>query len=120
MNIDHPFHFDASGAVAETDDADHLRDLLEQLLLTSPGERLNRPDFGCGLLRQIFEPTSPELAAAVQYTVKASIQRWLGDLIEPHEVVATAEDSVLTVVVRFALRRTGERREETFRAGVPT
>jgi uncharacterized protein len=118
MNIDHPFHFDPLGAVATTTDADHLRDMLEQLLLTGPGERVNRPDFGCGLLRHVFEPTSPELAAAVQYTVMASIQRWLGDLIEPHAVEVVAEDNVLAITVRFAVRRTGERREEQFRSEV--
>lgn len=118
MQIDHPFHFDALGAAATTADDDHLRDLLEQLLLTSPGERVNRPDFGCGLLRQVFEPNGPELAAAVQYTVLASIQRWLGDLIEPQAVEVSADDSTLDVTVRFALRRTGERRQESFRWGV--
>jgi len=119
MNIDHPFHFDQLGAAATTTAADHLRDMLEQLLLTSPGERLNRPDFGSGLLRQVFEPNSPELAAAVQYTVMASIQRWLGELIEPHAVEVVAEDSVLAITVRFAVRRTGERRVEQFRSEVP-
>lgn len=119
MNIDHPFHFDALGAAAITTAGDHLRDMLEQLLLTSPGERVNRPDFGSGLLRQVFEPNSPELAAAVQYTVMASIQRWLGDVIEPHAVEVVAEDSVLAITVRFAVRRTGERREERFRSEVP-
>lgn len=119
MHIDHPFHFDSLGAAATTTGSDHLRDLLEQLLLTSPGERLNRPDFGCALLRQVFEPNSPELAAALQYTVMASMQRWLGDLIEPHAVEVTAEEGVLAVTVRFAVRRTGERREERFRSAVP-
>jgi phage baseplate assembly protein W len=119
MNIDHPFHFDPLGAVAATPDADHLRDLLEQLLLTSPGERLNHPDFGCSLLRQVFEPNSPELAAAVQFTVMASIQRWLGDLIEPQAVEAIAQESVLAVTVRFAVRRTGEQRVEHFQSEVP-
>jgi hypothetical protein len=119
MNIDHPFHFDPLGAVAVTTDADHLRDLLEQLLLTSPGERVNRPDFGCGLLRQVFEPNSPELAAAVQYTVMGAIQRWLGDLIEPHAVEVLSEDNLLAITVRFVVRRTGERREERFRSEVP-
>jgi phage baseplate assembly protein W len=119
MNIDHPFHFDPIGAVATTTEPDHLRDLLEQLLLTSPGERVNRPDFGCGLLRQVFEPNNAELAAAVQYTVMASIQRWLGDLIEPRAVEVQLEDSTLAITVRFAVRRTGEIRDESFRAGVP-
>ncbi len=64
-NIDFPFHFDRHGRTADTTPADHLRDLIEQVLLTSPGERVNRPDFGAGLLRMIFEPTSPEIAAAL-------------------------------------------------------
>lgn len=119
MNIDHPFHFDTLGAVATTTDDDHLRDMLEQLLLTSPGERVNRPDFGCGLLRQVFEPNNAELAAAVQYAVMASIQRWLGDLIETQAVELVSEDATLAVTVRFTVRGTGERREEIFRAGVP-
>lgn len=118
MNIDHPFHFDALGAMATTTDADHLRDLLEQLLLTGPGERVNRPDFGCGLLRQVFEPNNAEIAAAVQFTVMASIQRWLGDLIEPRAVDVLAEDSTLAITVRFVVRRTGEARDEIFRAEV--
>lgn len=120
MNLDHPFHGDALGAVATTTDDDHLRDLLEQLLLTSPGERVNRPDFGCGLLRQVFEPNNPELAAAMQFAVMAAIQRWLGDLIEPQAVEVVSRDSTLEVTVRFAVRRTGERREERFRTGVPS
>lgn len=119
MNLDHPFHFDSLGAVATTTDADHLRDLLEQLLLTSPGERVNRPDFGCGLLRQVFEPNSPELAGALEHTVMASIQRWLGDLIEPHAVEVLAEDSTLAIAVRFAVRSTRELRAEQFRVQVP-
>lgn len=119
MNIDHPFHFDTTGAVATTGDDDHLRDLLEELLLTSPGERVNRPDFGCGLLRQVFEPNSPEVAAALKHMVMASILRWLGDLIEPSDVAATNEDGALLVAVRYTVRRTGERREDMFRAGVP-
>ena len=118
MNIDFPFRFDSLGRTATTDDDDHVRDMIELLLFTAPGERVNRPDFGCGLLRQVFEPNGPELAAAVQYTVLASIQRWLGDLIEPQAVEVSADDSTLAVTVRFALRRTGERRQESFRWGV--
>ncbi|WP_437338767.1 GPW/gp25 family protein [Sorangium sp. So ce296] len=114
MNIDHPFRFDPRGAAATTDDDDHVRDMLEQLLLTSPGERVNRPDFGCGLLRQVFEPNSLELAAGVQFTVQASILRWLGDIIEPQAVEVTADDGALRVTVSYARRRTGERRAETF------
>ena len=71
MNIDFPFHFDGRGRTALTTDDDHIRDMIEQFLFTNPGERVNRPDFGAGLLRLIFAPNSPELAAALKVTIQA-------------------------------------------------
>ena len=84
------------------------RDMIEQLLFTSPGERVNRPDFGCGLLKLVFAPNSPELAQTLQGVVQASIQRWLGDLIELRHLEVTAEDSTLTLVLSYLVRRTNE------------
>ena len=82
MNIDFPLHLDGGGRTATTDDDDHIRDMIEQVLFTNPGERVNRPDFGSGLLQLVFAPNSTELAAALQFTIQAALQRWLGDLIE--------------------------------------
>jgi uncharacterized protein len=45
MNLDFPYHFDARGRTAAIDDAGHIRDMVEQLLFTNPGERVNRPDW---------------------------------------------------------------------------
>ena len=104
MHIDYPFQIERSGATRLTGEADHLRDLLEQLLLTSPGERLNRPDFGCGLLRHTFEPNAPEVAAALQFTVQSAIQRWLGDVLEPRTVTVTSDGAALEVVVAYLPR----------------
>jgi hypothetical protein len=119
MNIDFPFHFDSRGRTAVTDDADHIRDMIEQLLFTSPGERVNRPDFGSGLLRMVFEPNSPELAATLQFTVQAALQRYLGDLIEVRALEVTSQDAALRVLVQYVVRRTGEKRAESFqRSGV--
>ena len=81
MNIDFPLHFDGRGRTAATDDADHIRDMIEQLLFTNPGERVNRPDFGSGLMQLVFAPNSRELASALQFTIQAEVQRYLGDLI---------------------------------------
>jgi len=108
MNIDFPFHFDGRGRTAVADGDDHIRDMIEQLLFTSPGERVNRPDFGCGLLKLVFAPNSPELAQTLQGVVQASIQRWLGDLIELRNLEVTAEDSTLTLVLSYLVRRTNE------------
>jgi uncharacterized protein len=112
MNIDFPFHFDGRGRTASTNDNDHIRDMIEQLLFTNPGERVNRPDFGSGLLGMVFEPNSPELASALQFSMQAAIQRWLGDLIELQTLEVTSEEATLRVVVQYVVRRTGEPRTE--------
>src|SRR5579864_6946484 len=108
MNIDFPFHFDGRGQTATTDDDDHIRDMIEQLLFTSPGERVNRPDFGSGLLQMVFAPNSPELAAALQFTLQAAVQRWLGDVIDLQTLEVTSQDSSLNIVVKYVIKSTGD------------
>jgi phage baseplate assembly protein W len=118
MQIDFPFHFDSRGGTASTDEDDHIRDLIEQLIFTAPGERVNRPDFGSGLLQLIFGPNSPELAATVQFTLQAALQRWLADLIEIRELDVTAVDSALTIDLSYVVRRTGQQQTATFTRSV--
>ena len=117
MNIAFPFRFDTRGHTAECDDARHVREMLEQLLFTNPGERVNRPDFGSGLLQLVFAPNSPELAAALQFTTRAAIQNWLGDVLDLQAFDVAAEDATLRISIRYALRRSGEVRTETFELG---
>ena len=114
MNVDFPFHFDSRGKTAETTDNDHIRDMIEQFLLTSPGERVNRSDFGSGLLQLVFAPNSPELAAALQLTIQAGLQRWLGDVIEVQALEVTSEDATVRVTLQYVVKRTGERQTATF------
>jgi phage baseplate assembly protein W len=117
MNIDFPFHFDNRGCTAVTDDDDHIRDMIEEFLFTNPGERVNRPDFGSGLLRLVFAPNGPELAATVQFTVQAGLQRWLSDLVAVQRVELTAQDSTLSVQVQYVVKSTGQQQTETFSNG---
>jgi phage baseplate assembly protein W len=114
MNIDFPFHFDGRGRTASTTDDDHIRDMIEQFLFTNPGERVNRPDFGAGLLRLIFAPNSPELAAALRVTIQAGLQRWLNDLIEVRKLECTSEDSTFRVEVVYLVRRTQTQQSARF------
>ena len=114
MDIDFPLHFDSRGRTALTDRDDHVRDMIEQLIFTNPGERVNRPDFGSGLLQLVFGSNSPELAATVQFTLQAALQRWLGDVIAVRELDVTAEDSTLRIALTYALVETGEERTATF------
>lgn len=106
MNIDFPLHIDRRGRTAATDDNDHIRDMIEQLLFTNPGERVNRPDFGSGLLQMVHAPNSPEVASALQFTMQAALQRYLGDLIDLQNLQVSAVDSTLRVVVQYVVRRT--------------
>ncbi|MBN1428155.1 MAG: GPW/gp25 family protein [Anaerolineae bacterium] len=104
MQIDYPFHIARNGRTAETDTDDHIRDLIEQVLFTAPGERVNRPTFGSGLLQMVFGPNSPEIATATQFIVQGSLQQWLGDLIQVREVDVQSEESTLRVTVQYAVR----------------
>lgn len=114
INVDFPFHFDNSGRTAITGDDDHIRNMIEQFLFTNTGERVNRPDFGSGLLQLVFSPNSPELAAVVQHTIQAGLQRWLGDVILVKAVEVNSEESALHVTVNYQIHRSQETRVATF------
>ena len=103
-----PYHTDGRRRTAESAREAWLHGLIEQLLFTMPGERVNRPDFGCGLMQLVFAPNSPELAATVQALVHASLQQWLGYLLQIDEVSARSEDATLSVLVRYTVLETRE------------
>jgi hypothetical protein len=94
-----------------------LRQLIEQVLFTTPGERVNRPTFGSGLLRLVFEPAGEALASTAQLTVQGALQQWLGDLIEVREVVVEVRDATVRVAVSYVERITQESRVERFERG---
>lgn len=110
MNIDFPFHFDGRHRTATAGDDKHIRDMIEQFIFTNAGERVNRPDFGSGLLHLVHAPNSPELASALQFTMQAGLNRWLGDLIEVRALDVQSEGAELRIKVDYAVRRTGETR----------
>ncbi len=119
-HIDFPYQFDHRGRTAEpVDDDAHIRDMIEQVLFTSPGERVNRPEFGSGLMQLVFQPSGPELAAATEFLVQGSLQQWLGDLIEVEAVRVESEDSTLRVTVQYIVRRTQTRAQSQFARGTP-
>lgn len=115
MNIDYPFRFNKQGRTSRAADADHIRDMIEQLLFTAPGERVNRPDFGSGLAQMVFEPNSPEIAATLQLLVQSNLTQYLGELIEIQEIDVSSQDASLLVTIRYLIRRTQEQRTEQFR-----
>jgi hypothetical protein len=109
MEIDHPFRLDGHGLSALTDPENHIRDLIEQVLFTAPGERVNRPTFGCGLLQLVFAPNSQELVATTQFLVQGSLQQWLGHLIHVETVDVSGQDSIIYITVSYKLLRNQQR-----------
>jgi uncharacterized protein len=116
-NIDFPYRFDDRGRTAATDNAEHIRDLIHQVLFTSPGERVMRPDFGSGLLQLVFAPNSDVMAATTQLLVQGALQQWLGDLIVVESVNVEAQDATLRVTIQYVIRQSASRVTETFAPG---
>jgi phage baseplate assembly protein W len=113
-DFDFPYHVDGRGRTATTSADDHLRDLIEQVLFTAPGERVMRPEFGSGLLGLVFEPGGPELVATTQHLVQGSLQQELGSLIAVDSVEVSQDEGTLTVSVAYAVLQTQERTTATF------
>lgn len=112
VQIKYPFQFDHRGRTAESDEAQHIRELIEQVLFTTPGERINRPDFGCGVLQLVFAPNSPELAATTQMLVQTSLQNTLSEKIVVSKVVVENDDALLRITIDYVIRRSQQ--EEQF------
>jgi phage baseplate assembly protein W len=112
--LDNPFHIDGRGRSASTSLDDHIRDLIYQVLFTAPGERVNRPDFGCGIRQLLFMGNSDVLATTTHFLVQGSLQRWLGDLIALERVTVTNQDERLVVEVVYSRRDNNEREQIQF------
>jgi hypothetical protein len=115
--VDHPLSVDRHGATARTTRSAHLRDLVEQVLFTAPGERVNRPTFGAGVAQLLFAPASPEVAATAQVLVQGALQQWLGDLISVEDVRVSVDGAQIVVEVAYTERVS--QRTETARFSHP-
>jgi len=114
MNIAYPYSFDAAGHTAQTDVLTHIRDMVEQILFTSPGERVNRPTFGSGTAQLVFAPNSDVLAAAQQQAIQVGLQQWLSDVIRVQSVSVDAADSTLTVTISYVVLLSQQQQTEQF------
>lgn len=112
--LDFPFDFDGSGRAARTDPDDHVRDMIYELLFTNPGERVNLPDFGCGLLQMVFRPNSEALAAATQLLVQGALQQWLGNVIAVQKLSVNNIEERLEIDLTYVRRDTGQQVQVQF------
>jgi uncharacterized protein len=115
MHIAYPYHIDQYGRTATTDEISYIRQLIEQVLFTMPGERVNRPDFGSPLMQLVFSATNDELVTTYQFLMRSALQQWLGDLIEIESVQTSMEDTNLMVTISYILKQTQQRQSEHFK-----
>jgi len=100
-----PFGTNSAGAIAPDPDEDvQLRGKVIQVLFTAPGERINQPEFGCGLFNLVFDPNNTIMAAAAEFSIGQALTRWLGDALVVGAVDVQAQDEVLTVEVAYVKR----------------
>jgi Bacteriophage baseplate protein W len=104
VHIGFPFRIDGRGHTAQADDDQYVRGLVEQVLFTAPGERVNRPGFGSGARQLVFEPGGGEMLSALRVLLQGALQQWLADQVEVQQVDAEVVDSTLRVVVRYRTR----------------
>lgn len=114
MNLKFPYQFDRRKRTAESKYNDHIREMIEQVLFTAPGERVNRVDFGTGLMQLVFAGNSDELATTTQFLVQGALERWLGEVIEVQAIQVTSEPSTISVTIQYIVRQTQEQRVDEF------
>jgi len=110
-SIHYPFAIDQGlgNWMEENNYNQHVEQMMLQVLFTNPGERINLPEFGCGLRQMVFAPNSEATANLLQVTIYESLEKWLGDLIEVIEVRATPIEETLQVGIVYLLKARQQR-----------
>ncbi len=108
-----PFRLDIQSRQASQASAyeTHVEDMIRQVLLTSPGERIDLPTFGCGLRRLLFAPNSSALGATTQVMIQQALNQWLSNQINVTKVTVTTpantpDESQLLVLIQYTLIET--------------
>jgi uncharacterized protein len=117
--IGFPFRLDSTGRTAGATGDEHVRQMIEQVLFTSPGERVNRATFGSGLLNLVFAPAGAEVVTAAQMQTQGALQHELGETIQIRAVDVAVNDNVLTVEISYVIRQTGTDGQAHFMVEIP-
>ncbi|SEB38745.1 GPW/gp25 family protein [Terriglobus roseus] len=117
MDLRFPYGFDSTGITAGTPRLAHIRQMIEQILLTAPGERVNRPNFGSGASRLVFEPNSAMMLATQNQLIQGALQQWLLDVVRVEAVSVDGNDSTVTITVQYSVMETGQPHTEQFQVG---
>lgn len=120
--LDFPIAVGDTGGLQKTDPDDHLRDLVLQVLFTEPGERVNLPNFGCGVKKLVFAPNNDVLQASAQFLIAHNLDQWLGDRISVDSVQLSSdpeEEFLLQIDIIYTVKATRLRQQLTVRTGQP-
>lgn len=118
MNIAYPYQIAYNGRTAITDIEQHINDMIQQLLFTTPGERVNLPTFGSGLSQMVFAPNSASYAATYQALVQSALQQWLGNIIQVQSLQVSSEDSTLQLNLQYVVLTTQQQQTQQFTLAV--
>ena len=119
MYLSAPYRIDGTGRTASTDDLRaHARDLIEAVIFTAPGERVNRPDFGSGILDMLFDANSQALETAAEFLIRSAIQKHLSDILTVSSLTLRRDEGLLEITFAYDLRATGEQFTDSIRREV--
>jgi hypothetical protein len=114
MNIAYPLHIASNGRTAVSDSVQHINDMIQQVLFTIPGERVNLLTFGSGLSQAVFAPNGADYAATYQALIQGALQQWLGNLIRVQSLQVTSEDATLQLTLQYVILATQQQQTEQF------
>lgn len=96
-----PFAINKAGTVSASGGDEAIRGKIIQVLFTAPGERVNMPEFGCGLFNLVFEGNNTVLAAAMEFTIGQALARWLDKEIMVEGIEVQSQEETITVEVSY-------------------
>jgi phage baseplate assembly protein W len=99
--MNYPFKISGNGKISPANEEKHIKDLIEQILFTDPRERVNLPDFGCGLKSYIFAPNDRTLKTTLRLTIISSVQKWLSHLIIVEDVSVDVDEEELKISIKY-------------------
>jgi phage baseplate assembly protein W len=115
IQFNYPFRINTKGLTeGSVSLEEHIRQLIEQVLFTNTGERVNRQNFGASVNRLIFAPNSDELAATTELLIQGNLQQWLSDLITVNSVTVKNENSILHISIQYVIRRTQQQQTSNY------
>src|SRR5262245_4273240 len=109
MPMAYPYAIDQQHRTATTANIQYIEQLIEQMLFTMPGERVNRPDFGSNLMQLVFAPQNDELIASLRLLLQGVLQRWLGNINRVESININAQEQTLTITVQYFIQNSQER-----------